>query len=461
MQYRPYDYQRTAMQWIIDKPHCGLFLDMGLGKTVSTLTAVQQLIDDCEVSRVLVVAPKKVAETTWSTEAEKWDHLKDLRVVKVLGTEKQRLTALAEKADIYVTGRDNFVWLVGKYGGCLPFDVLVIDELTSFKSAKSQRFKAMRIAVPSVKRVIGLTGTPAPNGLIDLWAQMYCLDQGERLGRSITRYRETYFETHRWNNILVRCDVKKGCDKIIRDRIADICLSMQAKDYLELPKLITHKIKVSLSLKVAEAYRKFEKEKVIEFKAEHGQEPANVLANSAAGLMNKLSQFANGAIYDDERNVHEIHSEKLDRLAEIVEAANGSSVLVFYQYKHDIPRIMAKLKGLRVVTYTGEGDLRQWNDGNIDVLLAHPASTAFGLNMQQGGHYIVWFGTGWNLELYQQANARLHRQGQEHPVTVYQLICEDTVDERASAALEGKKGVQQSLLDSLNYLMRKYGTKEI
>lgn len=461
MQYRPYDYQRTAMQWIIDKPHCGLFLDMGLGKTVSTLTAVQQLIDDCEVSRVLVVAPKKVAETTWSTEAEKWDHLKDLRVVKVLGTEKQRLNALAEKADIYVTGRDNFVWLVGKYGGCLPFDVLVIDELTSFKSAKSQRFKAMRIAVPSVKRVIGLTGTPAPNGLIDLWAQMYCLDQGERLGRSITRYRETYFETHRWNNILVRCDVKKGCDKIIRDRIADICLSMQAKDYLELPKLITHKIKVSLSPKVAEAYRKFEKEKVIEFKAEHGQEPANVLANSAAGLMNKLSQFANGAIYDDERNVHEIHSEKLDRLAEIVEAANGSSVLVFYQYKHDIPRIMAKLKGLRVVTYTGEGDLRQWNDGNIDVLLAHPASTAFGLNMQQGGHYIVWFGTGWNLELYQQANARLHRQGQEHPVTVYQLICEDTVDERASAALEGKKGVQQSLLDSLNYLMRKYGTKEI
>ena len=460
MNYRPYDYQRTAMQWMIDKPHCGLFLDMGLGKTVITLTAVQQLIDDCEVSRVLVVAPKKVAETTWSTEAEKWDHLKDLRVVKVLGSEKQRCAALAEKADVYVTGRDNFVWLVGKYGGQLPFDVLVIDELTSFKSAKSERFKAMRIAAPSVKRVIGLTGTPAPNGLIDLWAQMYCLDQGERLGKSISRYRETYFETHKWNNIIVRCDVKKGCDKIIRDRIADICLSMQAKDYLQLPKLITHKVKVQLSPKTAAAYAKFEREKVLEFKTEHGEEPANVLANSAAGLMNKLSQFANGAIYDDERNVHEIHSEKLDRLAEIVEAANGSSVLVFYQYKHDIPRIEAKLKGLKVVTYTGEGDLQQWNAGNIDVLLAHPASTAFGLNMQQGGHYIVWFGTGWNLELYQQANARLHRQGQEHPVTVYQLICENTVDERASAALEGKKGVQQSLLDSLNYLMRKYGEKE-
>ena len=220
--------------------------------------------------------------------------------------------------------------------------------------------------------------------------------------------------------------------------------------------MITHKIKVQLSAKTAAAYTKFERDKVLEFKAEHGEEPANVMANSAAGLMNKLSQFANGAIYDDDRQVHEIHSEKLDRLAEIVEAANGNSVLVFYQFKHDIARIKAKLKGLNVVTYEGEGDLKQWNAGNIDVLLAHPASTAFGLNMQEGGHYIVWYGTGWNLELYQQANARLHRQGQKYPVTVYQLLCADTVDERACAALEGKTGVQQSLLDSLNYLLRKY-----
>ena len=253
MIYKPYDYQRTAMQWIVDKPKCGLFLDMGLGKTVSTLTAIQQLIDDCEVSRVLVVAPKKVAETTWSTEAQKWEHLHDLKVVKVLGTEKQRCLALSQKADVYVTGRDNFVWLVGKYGGRLPFDTLVIDELTSFKSAKSERFKAMRIALPSVHRVIGLTGTPAPNGLIDLWAQMYCLDQGERLGRSVTKYREAYFETHRWNNIVVRCDVKKGCEEIIRNKIADICLSMQAKDYLQLPDLITHTATVELTPKVREA----------------------------------------------------------------------------------------------------------------------------------------------------------------------------------------------------------------
>lgn len=456
MIYKPYDYQRTAMQWIIEKPHCGLFLDMGLGKTVSTLTALQQLIDDCEVSRVLVVAPKKVAETTWSTEAEKWEHLRGLKVVKVLGTEKQRCLALNTPADVYVTGRDNFVWLVGKYGGQLPFDALVIDELTSFKSAKSERFKAMRTALPSVGRVIGLTGTPAPNGLIDLWAQMYCIDRGERLGKSVTRYRETYFETHKWNNIVVRCDIKRGCEDIIRNKIADICLSMQARDYLQLPDMITHTVKVELTAKTMERYNEFERDKVLEFTQEHGEEPANVLANSAAGLMNKLSQFANGAVYDEDRNVHQVHDEKLDRLVEIVEAANGSSVLVFYQFKHDIPRIQEKLKGYRVRVYEGEKDLKDWNAGEIDVLLAHPASTAYGLNMQQGGHYIVWFGTGWNLEHYQQANARLHRQGQKHPVTVYKLICSGTVDERASAALESKKGVQQSLLDSLNYLIRKH-----
>ena len=456
MIFKPYEYQRTAMQWILDKPRCGLFLDMGLGKTVSTLTAIQQLIDDCEVSTALVVAPKKVAETTWSTEAEKWEHLHDLRVVKVLGTEKQRSAALASKADVYVTSRDNFVWIVSKYKGRLPFDVLVIDELTSFKSNKSQRFKAMRIALPSVRRVIGLTGTPAPNGLLDLWAQIYCLDQGERLGRSISRYRDTYFTAHKWNNIIVRCEVKPGCDKIIRDKIADICLSMQAKDYLELPDMITHTVHVDLTEKTMAGYTKFERDKVMEFTTAHADEPTNVLANSAAGLLNKLSQYANGAVYDEDRQVHKIHDEKLDRLAEIVEAANGSSVLVFYQYQHDAQRIAAKLKDYTVRKYEGVQDLRDWNAGKINVLLAHPASTAYGLNMQQGGHYIVWYGTGWNLEHYQQANARLHRQGQRYPVTVYRLICRGTVDERAAAALDSKRGVQQCLLDDLNYLIRKY-----
>ena len=456
MIYKPYDYQAKATQFVLDHPECGLLLDMGLGKSVITLTAIQELIDECEISRVLVVAPKKVAETTWTTEAAKWNHLQGMTVAKVMGTEKQRKIALSQKADIYVIGRDNFVWLVGLYGGQLPFDVLVIDELTSFKNSKSQRFKAMRIARPSVKRVIGLTGTPAPNGLIDLWGQMYCIDMGQRLGRSVAKYRETYFETHRWNNIVVRCDVKKGCEEVIRNRIADICLSMQAKDYLQLPDLLLHTVSVELSPATMSAYNKFEREKVLEFKQDHEGEPANILANSAAGLMNKLAQFANGAVYDDERNVHEIHSEKVDKLAEIVEAANGSSVLVFYQFKHDIPRVIKKLKGYRVEVYEGEKQLLDWNAGKIDVLLAHPASTAYGLNMQQGGHYIVWFGTGWDLELFQQANARLHRQGQQHPVTVYKLIGAHTVDERASASLENKKVKQQSLLDSLNYLIRKH-----
>ena len=462
MRFVPYDYQRQAMRWVVDHPRCCLFLDMGLGKTVATLTAMQQLMDDCEVSRVLVVAPKKVAEATWSTEAAKWDHLRGLRVVKVLGSEKQRNMALAEQADVYVTGRDNFVWLVGKYGGRLPFDALVIDELTSFKSPKSERFKAMRIATAGMERVIGLTGTPAPNGMVDLWAQMYCIDQGERLGKSVTRYRETYFSQHKWNNITVRCELRPGCEEIIRNRIADICLSMQAKDYLQLPDLIVCDEKVTLGKRAMDGYLKFERERVMEFQAAHGDEPVHVLAASAAGLMNKLSQYANGAIYDEDRQVHEIHDEKLARLAELVEAANssGSGVLVFYQYQHDVPRITARLKGRRVRKYQGEDDLNAWNAGEVDVLLAHPASTAYGLNMQRGGHYIVWMGTGWNLELYQQANARLHRQGQAHPVTVYRLICEGTVDERASAALEGKKSVQQGLLDSLGALIRKYQVRQ-
>lgn len=455
MRYVPHSYQQAATQWIMEKPCCALFLDMGLGKTVSTLTAVRRLIDSCEVNKVLVVAPKKVAESTWTAEAEKWDHLRGLRVERVMGTEHQRVAALEHDADVYVIGRDSFVWLAEYYGYELPMDMIVLDELTSFKSPKSQRFKAMRKIRPTVGRVVGLTGTPAPNGLLDLWAQLYCIDGGERLGKFVTRYRDMYFDVHRWNNIVVRCSVKKGCADIIRRKIADICLSMQARDYLQLPDLIVHDVKIALPDSVMRGYTDFEREKVLEFTAEHENEAANILANSAAGLMNKLSQYANGAVYDDERAVHEVHGEKLDRLAEIVEAAQ-SPVLVFYQYQHDAARITARLKGLKVKRYEGDKDLTAWNAGRIDVLLAHPASTAFGLNMQSGGHYIVWFGTGWNLELYQQANARLHRQGQPFPVQVYKLLCAGTVDERANAALNSKKNVQQSLLESLKSLKAKY-----
>jgi len=453
MIYKPHKYQQAALRWVLDRPRCCLFLDMGLGKSVITLTAIQHLIDDCEIRRALVVAPKKVAETTWSAEAEKWDHL-SLRVSRVVGTARRREAALAMEADVYVIGRDSLVWLVGKYGGILPFDMVVLDELTSFKNRKSQRFKAMRMASPSMRRVVGLTGTPAPNGLIDLWAELYCVDMGARLGRFFTKYRDTYFDVHTWNNIVVHCTPKKGCEDAIRARIADICLSMSAADYLTLPDLMEHTVRVVLSDKSMKAYNAFERERVIEFLDAHSGEKDTVLAASVAGLMNKLSQFANGAVYDTEGNHHVIHDEKLEALVELVEAAQGG-VLVFYQYRHDAERIEECLKGRAVARYEGASQLDAWNAGKIDVLLAHPASTAFGLNMQSGGHYIVWFGTGWNLELYQQANARLHRQGQRHPVQVYRLVCDGTVDERALAALEGKQSVQQGLLEGLRYLERK------
>ena len=275
------------------------------------------------------------------------------------------------------------------------------------------------------------------------------------MGRSVTKYRDTYFDLYRHNNIVVRCTIKPGCEEIIRRRIADICLSMQSKDYLTLPDLLVHDARVHLSPTTMQGYYKFERDKVMEFREEHAGEKTNVLATSAAALMVKLSQYANGAVYDADHNVHDIHDEKLTRLCEIVEAA-AAPVLVFYQYKHDVPRITAALKGYKVVAYEDDNTLRKWNKGDIDVLLAHPASTAFGLNMQAGGHYIVWFGLTWNLELYQQANARLHRQGQQHPVTVYNLICAGTVEERALQALSGKKNIQAALLDGLDWLMSRY-----
>ncbi len=455
MEYRPYEYQKTAARWVMEKNRCCLFLDMGLGKSVVTLTAIQDLIDGCEISRALVVAPKKVAETTWTQEAKKWDHLGGLRVVPIIGTAKQRLAAIGTEADVHVIGRDSYVWLVDVLKGRMPWDMLVIDELTSFKSPKSKRFKAMRMTTPQFDRVVGLTGTPAPNGLIDLWAQMYCVDMGERLGRSVGRYRDTYFDLYRHNNIIVRCNPKPGSERIIRGKVADICLTMQAADYLTLPAMMTHTVDIHLSAAVERRYREFEREHVLEFAREHGTSGEAIVAPSVMALMNKLCQFANGAVYDEERSVHEIHEEKLAVLSEIVEAADGG-VLVFYQFQHDAWRIRDYLKDVRVETYEGARQLEDWNAGRIDVLLAHPAATAFGLNMQQGGHTIVWFGTGWNLELYQQANARLHRQGQQKPVMVYRLIVPDTVDALAAAAVDRKGRVQDKLLEGLKGLMGRY-----
>lgn len=456
MKFNPYQYQTAAVQWVLDRPRCCLFLDMGLGKSVITLTAIRQLIDEAEISSALVVAPKTVAETTWSDEAEKWDHLADLRVSRVIGTPARRKVALEAEADVYVIGRDSFAWLVGYYNGRLPFNMIVLDELSSFKSPTSKRFKSMRKVTAFADRVVGLTGTPAPNGLVDLWAQLYCIDMGDRLGKSVTRYRDEYFHQITWQGIVVRCTPKKGTEERIRRKLSDICLSMSAADYLQLPDMMVRDVMVTLSPSAMKRYTDFERDSVDEVAGGD----ATIIAQSAAGLMAKLSQYASGAVYDDKGEVQDIHTEKLDRLVELVEAAQ-SPVLVFYQYRHEIPRITEALKGYKVEQYQGADQLRAWNAGDIDVLLAHPASTAFGLNMQQGGHHIVWFGTGWNLELYQQANARLHRQGQRHTVMVHRLLCRGTVDERAAAALDAKKNVQQALLDGMRYLLDKHGKGQI
>lgn len=435
---------------------------MGLGKTVITLTALQDLINGCDIETALVVAPKKVAETTWTSEVSKWTHLQGLRVVPIMGDAKRRAKAADTPADVYVIARDNLSWLVNQHHrGKPPYDAVIIDELTSFKNHRAIRSRALKTASLQASRVVGLTGTPSPNGLLDLWAQMYAIDLGESLGTSFNRFRDLYFNTQTINHIPVRSIPKPGADKAIRRKISGICLSMQAADYLTLPDCNVITEYVPLPPKVQKAYKDFERSQVLRVADNVQGAPKSVLATSAAALLNKLSQFANGAIYDEEHNVHEVHPEKLNKIAEIAEGANasGSGLLVFYQYQHDAARLLAHLSDKRVRIYQGADDLRAWNAGEIDVLLAHPASTAYGLNMQQGGHYIAWLGTGYNLEYYQQANARLYRQGQEHPVTIYRVLCPDTVDIQAAKAIDRKTNSQQALLDGLSALLKQYNTE--
>lgn len=454
MKFEPYPYQQRAVAHIMANAGCGLFLGCGLGKSVITLTAVVRLIDACEVSRVLVVAPKKVAECTWTDEAAKWQHTRHLRVSAVLGTERQRVAALKAAADVYVTSRDNFVWLCNHHKGRMPYDMLVLDELTSFKTPSSRRFKALKVVRPQFARVVGLTGTPCPNGLPDLWAQVYALDGGKRLGTAVTRFRDKYFSAVMWNNIAIRLTPRPGAEAAIRAAIADICLSMQTEDYIALPPLVVIDAWVELPDKAAKEYAAFERDRIAEV------DGTALTADSAAALMGKLSQWANGSVYvggeDGSRAVHTVHTAKAERLAEIVEGADGA-VLVFYQYRHDIDAITAALKGRRVRLYKDAKDLRDWNAGRIDVLLAHPASTAYGLNMQQGGHVCVWYGTGWDFELYGQANARLHRQGQTRRVTCYRILARGTVDERAAAALSGKARTQSALMTALRAMIKEGG----
>ena len=454
MEFLPHSYQSYAIGHVMEHPFCGLFLEMGLGKTVITLTAVDRLLyEEFEVDRVLVIAPKRVAESTWKTEAGKWDHLKHLKISTVLGTEAQRNAALSMKADIYVINRENVVWLVNHCRNEFPFDMVVIDELSSFKSAKAARFKALRRIRPYLSRVIGLTGTPAPNGLIDLWPQLYLLDLGERLGKTVTGFRHHYFTPGRSNGYVVYDYLlKEGSDKNIREKISDICISMKTEDYLTLPKRIDRCVPVHLPEAVRKKYREFEKKQILSL------EENKITAINAAVLSGKLLQFANGAVYDESHTAHEVHRCKLEALEELVEAANGQPVLIFYSFRHDLARISSILADFSPRELSSPEDIKLWNEGRISVLLCHPAGAGHGLNLQAGGNIIIWFGLTWSLELYQQANARLYRQGQEKPVIVHHLITEGTIEEDVLKAVTEKSVTQEALLQALKARIKQYRT---
>ncbi len=448
-------YQNNAVDHLMDTPNCGLMLDMGLGKTVATLTAINRLIyEELEIRTVLIIAPKRVAENVWSSECEKWEHLQHLRISKIIGNPLERKAALRVKAELYLISRDNVDWLCGQFGrSMLPFDMLVIDESSSFKSPKSLRFKALRRVQPSFGRVVLLTGTPAPNGLIDLWSQIYLLDRGERLGKTIGAYRERYFSPGQRNGaIIYNYKLKKASDDEIHDQIKDICMSMKAEDYIDMPDKIDNVISLKLPDAIRRQYEDFEREQVLELMV------GDISAVNAAALSNKLLQFANGAVYDEDRNVHEAHQVKLDAVEEIIENANGNPVLVAWTYRHDLHRMLVRLKKYKPVQLKTEQDINDWNAGKIQVMLMHPASGGHGLNLQSGGNVIVWFGQTWSLELYQQLNARLHRQGQESKqVIIHHLVTEGTLDEDVMRSLKNKNNKQEGLMQAIKSKIAKYG----
>ncbi len=425
---------------------------LGLGKTVVTLTFVKELVDDFAVNRVLVIAPKRVAEDTWTSEKDKWDHLHDLQISKVLGSAKQREIALKLHADIYVINRENVQWLVDHEGEHWPFDMVVIDELSSFKSSQSKRWRSLKRVIKLSDRVIGLTGTPAGNGYEDLWPEVYLIDGGEALGRTITSYRDTYFYPGaRKGHIVYEWKLKHGSKQRIDAKLKPFCLSMQAEDWLQLPPIVYNEVKVRMSPDERAEYDRFARDKVLpllegKLSSIEDMESA-VVGGTAAVVSNKLLQLANGAVYDDQGGVYHLHDRKLDALEDIIEYSQGQPVLVYYSYKHDAQRIQERFSYAR--TLDGPEDIAEWNNGNIPLLLCHPASAGMGLNLQQGGHILVWFGLPWSLELLQQAEARLHRQGQEERVIVHRLLCEDTLDERVLAVLNRKDATQRSLLEAL------------
>ena len=446
-----HNYQFRTVEFIEEHTHAGVFAEMGTGKTLSTLTAIDRLGNmDFEIESVLIVAPKRVAEVVWSDEIAKWPHLRNLTISKVIGNEKQRAAALKVKASIHIISRDNIAWLVGHYGGSfLPFDMLVIDESSSFKNHASIRFKALKNVQPCFKRVVLLTGTPAPNGLIDLWPQIWLLDRGERLGKTITFYRSNFF-SKKYSGF--GYEASTDSEDRIHAKIKDVCMSLKSADYLELPERIDTFINVVLPRAVKRRYDEFEREKVLEI-----MESDDINAMNAAALSNKLLQFAGGAVYDEERNVHEIHDCKLDAAEEFIEAANGKPVFIAYSYKHELARLLVRLKKYKPIKLETQQHIRDWNAGKIQVMLAHPASASHGLNLQEGHTMALWFSLNWSLELYQQFNKRLHRQGRKYPVVIGHLIAQDTEDETVRKALERKAGTQDILMEAVRAKIKKHG----
>ncbi len=444
MKYSPHSYQTYATEYIEEHQISAVFLDMGLGKTSITLTAINDLLfDSFEVHKVLVVAPLRVAKTTWADEIQKWDHLQNLRFSIVVGTEQERLSALKTPADIYIINRENVQWLVEESSITFDFDMLVIDELSSLKNHQTKRFKSLMKVRPKIKRVVGLTGTPSSNGLMDLFAEFKVLDMGERLGRFIGQYRNAYFQPDKRNGqIIYSYKPLPYAEKAIYVKISDITISMKATEHLKMPELVSTEYSVKLSDKEREKYEDMKSELVVEL---GGNE---ITAANAAALSNKLSQMANGAVYTDEREIVEIHERKLDALEDIIESMNGKPLLVAYWFKHDLERICNRLQNLHIPfsRLDTETSIRRWNNSEIPVALIHPASAGHGLNLQEGGSTLVWFGLTWSLELYQQTNARLYRQGQKNTVVIQHIITENTVDERILKALQRKDKTQAALI---------------
>lgn len=450
MKYEPHNYQQFATDFILEHPISCLMLDMGLGKTVITLTALWQLaLDNFDVSRILVIAPKRVAEDTWPKELSKWEHLSGLDATLVMGTQAEREEALRQQTFLYIINRENVSWLVANHPW--DFDMVVIDELSSFKSNQAQRFKSMKKVRPLVSRIVGLTGTPAPNSLLDLWPEMYLMDMGQRLGRFIGGFRDRFFTPDKRNReIIYSYKPREGAEEAIYGLISDICISMKAVDYLDMPELIMNRVEVSMDSRERKIYDDFQRDMVVSLQGEE------LDAVNAAALSGKLTQMANGAVYGENRKVLHIHDRKLDALEDLMEAANGKPLLVAYWYEHDLQRIKARFKNARCIDTTQ--DIDDWNAGKIPLALIHPASAGHGLNLQYGGYTIVWFGLTWSFELYQQLNARLWRQGQKHTVVIHHIVTKDTHDEDVLRALDDKDTRQSALIDAVR--ARLEGTHE-